>query len=144
MRVQERERLPGLDGLDPHRRLAELDGERVPVDPVDAVLHNLAERVPVRLLIVGVIAGLDARDLGGEPPRSRQQEVARPARRVQHPEIENRGAGILGACADSPFDHRIEGCSYEFADEARRRVVRAAQLSFRPLGLLLAALLSGK
>ena len=142
--VEERKWHTRLDGLDPQGSLAELDGERVPVDPVDAVLHDLAECTPAGLLVEGVIAGLDARDLGGQPPRSRQQEVARPAGRVQHPEIENRAPGIFGACGNGPGNHGIKGCPYEFADEARRRVVRTAQLSRRPLGLRPAAIVSGK
>ena len=76
LRIQERQRLARLDRLDPERGLAELDGERVPVDAVDAVPYDLAERALPRLLVLHVGARVDARDLGGEPARGGQQEMA--------------------------------------------------------------------
>ena len=91
--------------------------------------HDLAERVLPRFLVLHVGACLDAGNLGGKPPRGSQQEMARSAGRIKHPEIENRGARVIRPVGDGPCDDRVESCLHEFAHQTGRSVVRAAELS---------------
>ena len=127
--IEERERLARLDGLDPERGLAEFDREWIPVNAVDAVPDDFAERVSASSLVIPVVVGFDARDLGGEPPRRGQEEMARSAGRIDDAHAENRGGRVFGVLADRPLDDGVERGPYEFAHEARRRVVGATQLS---------------
>ena len=47
IRIEEAERLAGLDGLDPQRDLGEFDRHRVAIDAMDAGARHIAQRVAV-------------------------------------------------------------------------------------------------
>jgi hypothetical protein len=47
VRIQEPERLTGLDGFDPERHFRELDRHRVAVDAIDAAARNIAKRTAI-------------------------------------------------------------------------------------------------
>jgi hypothetical protein len=93
--VQERQRLAGLDRLQPQRHLGQLGGEFVNVDAVDAATDHLAQRLPHPLLGGLGVLGAD----GGEPPGDAagggDQEVPRPAGRVADGEGQQRRLPVL-------------------------------------------------
>ena len=83
LRVDECERLAGLDGLDPDRDFAELDRHRIAVDAVDAVPRDVAQRVAV--LADRRRTGVpQVSKLAGDPCRRGEEEVARAAGRIDH------------------------------------------------------------
>ena len=133
VRVEEGERLAGLDRLHPQRRLAEFHRERIPVDAVNAAPDNLAQRSPAVPFLGRVRAGLDAGNLRREPPGGGEQEVARTAGRVEDLQVEQRRTRILGPFLLRPLDDRNERRLHQFVDQARRRVVGAGQFLLRTL-----------
>ena len=139
MGIEKREGLAGFDGFHPQCRLAQLDGERIAVDAVDAVLHYLAQRVLPGGFVRGLGAGLDAGDFVREAASRRQQEMSRTAGRIDDSQGQNGGARVFRAGGHRLDDNRIESGLDEFAHKRWRRVVGAGQLAFRPLRSLSAA-----
>ena len=134
--VEEGQWLAGLDGLDPERGLAQLHREWVPVDPMDTMLHDLAQRVLSNGLVGGVHPGLDAGDLGGHAACRCQQKVSGATCRVEHLEIEDGFAGIFWASRDRLGEDGFKRRLDEFFHQGRRRVVRPGELSLGALGLI--------
>ena len=141
--VEEGKRLPGLDGLDPERGLAQLHRERVPVHAMDTVLHDLAQSVLPHGLVGGVHPSLDAGDLGCHAACRCQKKVSRAARRVEHLEIKDGFAGIGWAANNRLGEDGLKRRLNELVHQRRRRVVGPSQLSLGALGLL-AVVLAGK
>ena len=137
--VEEGERFAGLHRLHPERRLAKLDGKRIAVHPVDAMLHYLAQRMLPRGLVGGVGVRLDAGDFTRETAGRRQQEVPRSTGRIDDPQVQNGAARILRAGGQGLRDDRIERGPNQLAHQGRRRVVGAGQLALGSLRFVSAA-----
>ena len=82
--------------LQPQRHLAQVDRQRVAVDGVEAVPHDIAHRPPVGDRRGLGLARAHDRQLAAEPPRCRQQEVPRAGRRVADPDRKDRPLLVLG------------------------------------------------
>ena len=76
MGIEKGERLAGFDGFHPQGGLAQLDGEGVAVNAIDAVPHHFAQRMLARCLAGSVGAGFDSDDLIREPAGGGEQEMA--------------------------------------------------------------------
>ena len=127
MALEKREGQARVDRLHPEAHLAELDGQRVPVDAVDAPPDDVAQRT---LIVVrrGRAPRPDARDAVGEPARRREQEVPRPAGGVDDGHIEKGIDGTLGMRVDRALDDGIEGTFEQDLHELVRGVVAARRL----------------
>ena len=75
MSIEESKRLARLNRLDPERHLAELNGERVYIHSVDAVLHNLTKRALSNTVVVDISVRVDTRNLCSEAAGSYQQKM---------------------------------------------------------------------
>ena len=91
--VQERERPPRLETLQPERDLRQFHGHGVEVRAVDARRDHIAQRMPVVLRLDHARVGPHLRQFLGDPPRGGQQEMPRTAGRVDHREREKRVFG---------------------------------------------------
>ena len=95
MAFQERERQARIDRFHPEAHLAQLDGQRIHVDAVDAPPNDVAERVLV-VIRRGRTCRPDARDVIGEPARSSEQKVPRAASRVDDRQLKESIGGTIG------------------------------------------------
>ena len=136
MGIEECQRLAGLDGLDPQRRLAQLDRERITVDTVDAVLDHLAQRVLPCRLVRCVHACLDAGDLGSHASRRSQEKVSRTARWVENLDVEDGRAGIARVTGERLGENGFERRFDQFVYQGRWSVIGPGQLSLGAPGPL--------
>ena len=141
VRVQETQRLSGLQRLQPQRDLGQLHRHRVEVHPVDAARHHLVHRradsIHGRLGVTLPHRG----DLLGDPPRRRHQEMPGPTGRVADGQLQQLTDDRLGfirlACRarlnrsplDRLFDDRVQRGIQQRLDQRRRRVIRPRRLT---------------
>ena len=128
--VEERERLAGLEGLEPEADLAQLDGHRVEVDGVDAVGDDVAQGMADGGGGGLALARADRRQALGEPVGGGDEEVPGARGRVDDRELEDRPLGASRSLPrDRLVDDRVEGGVEQAVDQARRRVVGAGRLA---------------
>ena len=130
--IQEFERTAAVVGLHPQAHLAQLHRHRVDVDPIQTTTHHLAQRLSQLRR-----GGLDAAAAhpgqpSGDAVSGRHQEMARPAGRVQHPQVEQ---GLLGMVRGfGPIEDRVERVVQNLIDQGGGGVVAAGGLAFATSG----------
>ncbi|MNV27388.1 hypothetical protein D3C71_1185370 [compost metagenome] len=65
MCIEKTQRFARLQRFQPERGLAQLDGQRVEVNPINAVQYHLAQSVAVLLFSVLIALGIQLGHLGG-------------------------------------------------------------------------------
>ena len=142
--VEEGERLARLDRFHPQRGLAQIDGQRIAIDAVDAVLRDCAQGAAAGVFVGYAGVRLEFGEAGGHAPRRGQQKMARAAGRVDDLEGEDRLPRVravfaAGGGVENGVEHGVEGRANQFVDQRGGRVVRAGQLALGAAGLFAGA-----
>ena len=120
--VEEGERLARLDGFHPQRGLAQIDGQRIAIDAVDAVLRDCAQGAAAGVFVGYAGVRLEFGEAGGHAPRRGQQKMARAAGRVDDLEGEDRLPQVRAAFAaaggvENGVEDGVEGRADQFVDQ---------------------------
>ena len=143
--VEEGEGEAGGVCFDPEGDFAEVDGERVLVDGVDALLDDVAQGLAALALVGFGAGGADAGEFGGDPAGGGEQEVAGAGGGIADAEVEQRPLlfrGRWGGVEPLAHDGDERGID-QFADEFGRGVVGAGLLALAAGGEVEAAAVGG-